>query len=81
MYICLCQGVTDRHIRQAVAEGAHTMAHARRRTGLCSQCGRCGEAAREVFEEACSEHGVACRVRDHGAPAACGLAEEGGSAA
>ena len=81
MYICLCHGVTDRHIRQAVAEGAHTMARARRQTGLCSQCGRCGEAAREVFEAACAEHGFACRVRDEGAPATCRLARDGGSAA
>ena len=81
MYICLCRGVTDRHIRQAVVEGAHTMARARQETGLCSQCGRCGEAAREVFEAACTEIGVACRVRDEGAPAACNLARDGDSAA
>lgn len=61
MYICLCRGVTDGHIREAVERGVDTMARVRQETGLCNQCGRCGEAARQVFEEACSEQVLECR--------------------
>jgi bacterioferritin-associated ferredoxin len=50
MYICLCKGVTDRHIREAVDAGAGSFGEIRRKLELASQCGKCGILAREVYD-------------------------------
>ncbi|MEX0730530.1 MAG: bacterioferritin-associated ferredoxin [Aquisalimonadaceae bacterium] len=55
MYVCLCKGITDGHIRQAVAGGARSMRELRKRLDVCGGCGRCGEHAREVLSTACSD--------------------------
>ncbi len=52
MYVCLCRGVTDGQIRQAVHDGVRTMRELRIELGVCSSCGRCGQHARELLEEA-----------------------------
>ncbi len=56
MYICVCNAVSDREIRQVVYEGASTLqqVHAKLPVGRC--CGRCVDAVREVIEE--------CRAAD-----------------
>ncbi|MCC5856689.1 MAG: bacterioferritin-associated ferredoxin [Ectothiorhodospiraceae bacterium] len=55
MYVCLCHGVTDGHIREAVSQGVRSMRDLRRELGLCGSCGRCGPHAREVLTEATAE--------------------------
>ena len=62
MYVCLCRGVTERQIREAVAEGASSMRALRVRLGVCSDCGRCGSCARSVLAESLQE-GTASRGR------------------
>jgi bacterioferritin-associated ferredoxin len=52
MYVCICNAVTDRQIRAAVADGARSMRDLRRELGVCSCCGKCGPAARELLAEA-----------------------------
>ncbi|MCK8516154.1 bacterioferritin-associated ferredoxin [Methylonatrum kenyense] len=49
MYVCLCNGITDRQIRQAVEDGASSMRELRRQLGVCGNCGRCGPEAREIL--------------------------------
>jgi bacterioferritin-associated ferredoxin len=51
MYVCICKGVTDTHIRQEVHGGARTMRDLNQRLGVCSQCGRCGKCAKAVLSE------------------------------
>ncbi len=51
MYVCICQAVTDRDIREAVDAGARSMRELRRRLNLCNSCGRCGQHARELLVE------------------------------
>lgn len=51
MYICLCKGVTDNQIREAVENGATKFGQIRKELGLATQCGKCGILAREVFNE------------------------------
>jgi bacterioferritin-associated ferredoxin len=51
MYVCLCKGVTDCQIREAVCEGACSMRELRMCLGVASQCGRCAQHARQVLEE------------------------------
>lgn len=59
MYVCLCHAVTDRQIKQAVAEGVCSL----RQVQLClrvgTNCGKCIPSAREVIDAAldASTHG------------------------
>lgn len=45
MYVCLCRGVTERALREAVAQGACSIPELARRLGLGTGCGRCLEEA------------------------------------
>lgn len=54
MYVCLCKGITDSHIRTAVAEGLTNYRELRSALGLSTQCGKCALFAREIFNDALS---------------------------
>ena len=41
MYVCLCNGFTDRCVDRAVAGGASTPAQVYTSIGVAPQCGRC----------------------------------------
>jgi bacterioferritin-associated ferredoxin len=49
MYVCLCKGITDSQIRDAVAGGLTNYRELRQSLGLSSQCGRCAVEARQIF--------------------------------
>lgn len=49
MYVCLCKGVTDRQIKEAVQDGATSLRQLRNCLGVTSQCGKCGVIAREIL--------------------------------
>jgi bacterioferritin-associated ferredoxin len=51
MYICLCKGVTDRDIAQAVSDGAASFLQVQAALGVSTQCGKCSELARSVVAE------------------------------
>jgi bacterioferritin-associated ferredoxin len=59
MYVCICNAVTDRQIREAAASGARTFSDVRRRTGCSDCCGSCESLAIEIFDKA-----VATRTLD-----------------
>jgi len=50
MYVCLCNGVTDREIRQTAAAGCRTMAELTMRTGCGAGCGSCVAVATDLLE-------------------------------
>ena len=52
MYVCVCQAVTDRQIREAIAAGARTLKDLRRDLGVTRDCGRCACCARACLSEA-----------------------------
>lgn len=54
MYVCICNALTDRDIRAAVADGTDSFATLRETTGCSGCCGNCEEVARSVFDEALS---------------------------
>ncbi len=56
MYVCICKGITDKHIRDAVDEGATSFGQVRQQLELASQCGKCGTMAREIFDEHLSNY-------------------------
>jgi bacterioferritin-associated ferredoxin len=49
MYVCICNGVTDRDIRKAAFEGTRTLSELKLKTGCGTSCGRCEDAAREIL--------------------------------
>ncbi len=52
MYVCVCQAVTDRQIREAAESGARTLKDLRRDLGVTRDCGRCATCAHECLKEA-----------------------------
>jgi len=51
MYVCVCKGITDRQIENAVLEGANNLGKLRKSLGVASQCGKCSCQAREIISE------------------------------
>ena len=52
MYICICNEVTERQIRDAVDHhGIKRVSHLKRQLGACSQCGKCAAAAKQVLDD------------------------------
>ncbi|MCB1986036.1 MAG: (2Fe-2S)-binding protein [Burkholderiales bacterium] len=52
MYICICKGVTDSAIREAVNNGAERMRDLKSCLGVTEQCGICACHTKEVLEQA-----------------------------
>jgi len=52
MYVCVCHGITDRDIREAVAEGASSVTDIARMLGAGTCCGTCQDFTRELIREA-----------------------------
>lgn len=52
MYVCVCNAITDKMIRQAAAEGVRSLAELTRRTGCAGSCGSCADFAEEVLQSA-----------------------------
>lgn len=51
MYVCLCRGVTDSQIKQAVAEGAQSVREVNDLLGTARQCGKCGLTTRDIVNQ------------------------------
>lgn len=51
MYVCICNGVTEHDIRQAVAGGCASMAELTMRTGCGACCGTCVDTACALLED------------------------------
>ncbi|WP_237065837.1 bacterioferritin-associated ferredoxin [Microbulbifer guangxiensis] len=51
MYVCICKGITDRQIKEAVYDGTTSVRALRRQLGVSSQCGRCAELTQEIIDE------------------------------
>ena len=45
MYVCICNAVTERTIREAAASGVRTLSELSRRTGCSDCCGTCADLA------------------------------------
>lgn len=56
MYVCICNAVTDRAIREAAAGGARSFDEVRGSTGCGDCCGSCASLAMSIFDEAVATH-------------------------
>ncbi len=52
MYVCVCNGITENQIRDAVCGGADTLHELSSELGVATCCGRCAECAQQVIVEA-----------------------------
>ncbi|MEB3753242.1 bacterioferritin-associated ferredoxin [Acinetobacter sp. MD2(2019)] len=51
MYVCLCRGITDQDIKDAIADGAESFREVRELLDLGTCCGRCAPEARDVINQ------------------------------
>ena len=51
MYICLCNAVTEREVREFARQGCESLDELRAELGVGSCCGRCRPAAQEILDE------------------------------
>ena len=54
MYICLCKGITDNQIKDAVLGGASSLREVRKQLGVMTQCGKCGLITKQIVEDTLS---------------------------
>lgn len=52
MYVCVCKGITENVIHEAVEQGAERMRDLKSRLGVTAQCGICACHAKLVLEQA-----------------------------
>ena len=55
MYVCLCEGVTDSQIREAIYDGCCSYRDVRNTLGVASQCGKCACLAKQVVRDTLSD--------------------------
>jgi bacterioferritin-associated ferredoxin len=58
MIVCVCNNISEREIRQAVALGVNTMPALRKDLGVATCCGKCHMCAKHVLKE-CLASGAA----------------------
>ncbi|PWK50095.1 (2Fe-2S)-binding protein [Pleionea mediterranea] len=52
MYVCLCRGITDSQIKQAISEGkVNCMRSLSSEFGIAGECGKCGKHAKELLKQ------------------------------
>lgn len=51
MYVCLCNGITERTVREAAASGARDLSDLIAMTGCATSCGSCADTAMQILHE------------------------------
>ncbi len=51
MYVCICNGVTERQVREAAQAGCGSMPELTMRTGVGANCGSCLPLAEAIMSE------------------------------
>ncbi|MBJ7538476.1 (2Fe-2S)-binding protein [Marinomonas transparens] len=49
MYVCLCNGVTDREVKESIQQGATTLRELYQELNVGSQCGKCCQCAKKIL--------------------------------
>lgn len=62
MYVCICQAITERQVREAVASGVSSLRDLRQQLGVASECGRCAKSAHSLLKQ-CSGECDTCERR------------------
>ena len=56
MYVCICNGVTARQIREVAEAGCRTVSELTMRTGCGATCGSCLDMAQALLDEVHGRH-------------------------
>lgn len=56
MYVCLCNGITDREIKQSIRNGANNLQDLHDDLGVGSQCGQCACLSQELLNQTMEEN-------------------------
>jgi bacterioferritin-associated ferredoxin len=51
MYVCICNAITDKQIRQAAESGVRDLWQLQKELGVASNCGSCKKQASEILRE------------------------------
>ncbi len=51
MYVCICNAVTDKQIREEARQGCCSLRELSKSTGCATTCGKCARHAREILTE------------------------------
>lgn len=51
MYVCLCKGITDQDIKEAVYNGLDTIKDLKNKFAVGSQCGGCISVVKQVLNK------------------------------
>ena len=51
MYVCICNAITDKQIREAASDGVTNLMQLSDALGVAAGCGSCRETAAEILAE------------------------------
>jgi len=51
MYVCICNAITDKQIRQAAEAGVRDLWSLQKELGVATSCGSCKEMASDILRE------------------------------
>ncbi len=49
MYICVCNAISERHVQDAIAQGAKDLGDLQAQLGIATCCGQCAETATDYL--------------------------------
>ncbi|MFT0532199.1 bacterioferritin-associated ferredoxin [Castellaniella hirudinis] len=49
MYICVCNAISERHVQEAIAQGAKDLGDLQAQLGVATCCGQCAETATDYL--------------------------------
>lgn len=55
MYVCVCNKVTDKQLKKAVENGAHSIGALQQALSVGSNCGTCLETAQSILSDSLNE--------------------------
>jgi bacterioferritin-associated ferredoxin len=56
MYVCVCNGITDKQIRKAAQGGVKDLWALQAELGVATNCGTCSDLAVEILDEYRGQH-------------------------
>ena len=59
MYVCVCSGVTEQQVREAVCDGVSSVSELSARLGVAVACGCCRALATQILDETRQIFGLA----------------------
>lgn len=64
MYVCICNGITDKQINKEIKAGAKTLEDLQQNLGVATCCGNCADCANKLLKEGGSQITVTTKAND-----------------